>query len=173
MYPAIIGVIIEAICFKYDYEGRQLNFWNHLRLFEPIFFVLQGVKLFFFNIPPYIPLSLAALAEGLITGLAMLFMFKRLFQSLKMAYRLCCFKGKEIAYNPFHKDGNKFILYEMMLECFYGFYFYLLLGFALLMARLDFSEPLIHVLFGVGYGLFAYNFCFMWATTVRPRYVNS
>ncbi len=134
--------------------------------------MLKGIKLFFFNVPPYLPLALAALAEGLITKLAMLFMFKLLFQSFKVAYRLCCFKGKEIAYNPFHKDGEKYILYELMMDGFYGFYFYLLIGFALLAAKLDFSEALLHALFIVGYGLFTYSFCFMWATTVRPRYVG-
>jgi hypothetical protein len=167
----MLGVIVEAFLYKYDYDGNKLGVWNHIRCFSSVFFTLKGLKLFWFNMPGYLPYALSVLAEALITQLAFGFMFKWIILSFKVAYRLCCFKGKEIAYNPFHKYGASFVLYEMMISMFYGLYFYILLGFTFLYLKMDFSEPLINSLFGAGYLLFLYSFVFMWVTTVKPRYV--
>ena len=133
---------------------------------------MAGMRLFFFNLPGYVVLAADAVFEALVTAPACLFAFKWMFLSLELLFRLSCPKGKELAYNPIHKQGNRYVLWELMESSFESFYFYLLVLGSLAAAKLEFGRLALYLVFPTAYALWLYNFAFFAATTVRPRLVS-
>lgn len=171
LYIVILPLIAEIFFYKIKHEENNLNIFHKGKLLTLFFYIFYGIKLIF----PEFTIFYVLLATAFILAIISFFSFITIFCWLCKAFgvirKLKYPKGEKYGYDPYHKDGSKYILYELLEISFMGYYFYFLVFFAVSFYNDIFNLYVFPAIIIFGYLFWILNFVFFLITALQKRIV--
>lgn len=171
LYITIPILIFELFFYRLKSKENNLNIFHKGKLLTLFFYIFYGIKLLTSEFTIFYVILSTAFILALISFFSFITIFYWFWKSFGVIRKLKYPKGEKYDYDPYHKYGSKFILYELLEFSVLGYYFYFLIFFAASFLNIIIN---LYVFPGVvifGYFLWLINFIFFMITALPKRLI--